>query len=75
MVSSDRDLLVLRAYDGICFVNPGEFLVVLRLVALSPLEMRTVFSPDALLKVWSSICLKSSLKDKVAEALSGLDQR
>lgn len=73
LVSSDRDLLVLRGHENVCVVNPGEFLVILRLAQLSPLEMRTNFSPDTLSHVWSSLCLTPSLKEKVAEALRGVD--
>jgi putative PIN family toxin of toxin-antitoxin system len=73
LVSSDRDLLVLQAYDDVCIVNPGEFLIVLRLAQRSPQELRTAFSANTLLHVWSSICLIPSLKEKVAEALGGFE--
>lgn len=73
LVSSDHDLLVLRAYEQVCIVNPGEFLVALQLSRLTPPEIRTLFSIDALLQVWSSICLIPSLKEKVAEALGGVE--
>lgn len=69
LVSSDRDLLVLREYAGICILNPGEFLIALQLARLSSSEMRTAYSGDALLQIWSSLCMHSSLKKQVADAL------
>ncbi len=71
IVSSDHDLLTLRSYRDTCIVNPGEFLVVLRLAALSSQELSRVFSTDTLLHIWSSICLIPALKDKVGDALGG----
>lgn len=69
LVSSDRDLLVLREYEGICILNPGEFLIVLQLARLSPADMRIAFSRDTLLYIDISLCMGASLREKVAEAL------
>lgn len=69
LVSSDRDLLVLRQYEGICILNPGEFLAALRLTHLSPVEMRAAFSRETLLHVRTALCLDPILRKKIADAM------
>ncbi len=70
LVSSDRDLVVLRQYEGVCVLNPGEFLVALQLARLSAADLRAAFSRDALQDALDTLCLDPSLREKVAAALA-----
>jgi len=69
LVSSDRDLLVLRRYEGVCILNPGEFLIALHLARLSPADLRAAFSAGALQDALDTLCLDPSLREKIAAVL------
>jgi putative PIN family toxin of toxin-antitoxin system len=69
LVSSDRDLLVLRRYDGVCVLNPGEFLIALQLRRLAPEEIKQRYSQPALRAVLDSLCLDAEARQKVATAV------
>jgi putative PIN family toxin of toxin-antitoxin system len=70
LVSSDRDLLVIRQYQGICIVNPGEFLMALQLTRLTATQIRRAFSEGTLRASLESLCLDAALRRKVDEVLS-----
>lgn len=69
IVSSDRDLLTIRQYEGVCILNPGEFLIVLQLTRLSVDEIVRTYSREALTAGLNTLCLDPSLTEKVEEAV------
>lgn len=70
IVSSDRDLLTIREYEGVCIINPGEFLIVLQLTRLTTLEIARLYSAEALTMGLDTLCLDPELARKVEEALA-----
>jgi putative PIN family toxin of toxin-antitoxin system len=70
LISSDRDLLVIDKYQGTCIVNPGEFLIALRLTRLTVPQIKRAYSEETLRTTLASLCLDASLRRKVEEALS-----
>jgi uncharacterized protein len=72
LVSSDRDLLVLSRYEGICIVNPGQFLAALHLARLSAEELWSQYSLEGLQSIFSSLCLEANTREKLIQAISHL---
>ncbi len=68
LVSSDKDLLDLAQYEGVCILNPGQFLVALRLARLSAEEMKAQFSQETLATIGNNICLEPETAVKLNAA-------
>ena len=73
IVSSDRDLLVIREYEGVCILNPGEFLIVLQLTNLTVAEIAQVYSREALTIGLNTLCLDPLLTQKIQDAIKQAD--
>ena len=69
LVSSDKDLLVLRQYDGICILNPGEFLTALQLANLTVSEIQAGYQQQTLQAITMDLCLEPDTKAKALNAL------
>jgi putative PIN family toxin of toxin-antitoxin system len=69
LVSSDRDLLDMGSYEGVCILNPGEFLVALRLYKLSVSEIQERYSRDTLQTIQAALCLDPDSSAKVNQAM------
>lgn len=70
LVSSDKDLLDLRQYEGVCILNPGQFLIALRLAKLTTGEMKATFSQEALATIQENVCLEPETAAKLTAAIS-----
>jgi putative PIN family toxin of toxin-antitoxin system len=68
LVSSDKDLLGLDQYEGVCILNPGQFLIALRLAKMTAVEMKTTFSQQALTAIQENVCLEPETAVKLATA-------
>ena len=68
LVSSDKDLLDLKQYEGVCILNPGQFLIALRLAKLTAVEMKATFSQETLATIQENVCLEpeTAVKLKLA---------
>lgn len=69
LVSSDNDLLDMGQYEGICILNPGQFLVAMRLSGLSAEEMKAQFSQKTLAAIQYNLCLEPETAVKLSTAL------
>jgi putative PIN family toxin of toxin-antitoxin system len=69
LVSSDRDLLDIGRFRDTCILNPGQFLVALRLYQMSPAEMKRRYSLEALRVVQRELCLDKETTARVAQAI------
>lgn len=69
LVSSDKDLLVLRQYAGICILNPGEFLTALQLANLTIPEIQAGYQQQTLQAIATDLCLEPTTKANVGAAL------
>lgn len=69
LVSSDKDLLDMGSYEGICILNPGELLVALQLHKFSVTEIQERYSRDALQTIQSALCLDPDTSAKVNQAI------
>jgi putative PIN family toxin of toxin-antitoxin system len=69
LVSSDRDLLDLGRFRETCILNPGQFLVALRLYQMSPDEMQRRYSLEALQAIQGGLCLEGETAAKLAHLL------
>lgn len=69
LVSSDRDLLDIGRFQGICILNPGQFLVAAKLARLSSAEIRARYSRDILAEVAKTLCLEPATLAKVRDAI------
>src|SRR5690606_30389292 len=70
LVSSDDDLLDIGRFHETCILNPGQFLVALRLHQMSPAEMKRRYSLEALQVIQRSLCLEQETAAKVAQAVT-----
>lgn len=70
LVSSDKDLLDLKQYEGICIVDHGTFLIALRLAKLTAAEMKATFSQEALQTIQENVCLEPETAVSLTTALS-----
>ncbi|MGB8648249.1 MAG: putative toxin-antitoxin system toxin component, PIN family [Anaerolineae bacterium] len=70
LVSSDRDLLELRRYQGIGIVNPGEFLIALELYDMKGAEMAAHYAHSTLESIQANIPLEAGTATRLAEALA-----
>ncbi len=68
LVSSDKDLLALKQYEGICILDPGTFLIALRLAKLTTAEIKAAFSQETLRSVQQNVCLEPETAVKLAAA-------
>jgi putative PIN family toxin of toxin-antitoxin system len=73
LISSDRDLLDIGRFQTTCILNPGQFLVVLRLHQISPAEMKRRYSLEALQAIQRGLCLEPETAAKVAQAISAFN--
>lgn len=73
IVSSDRDLLTIRQYEGVCILNPGEFLIVLQLTNLTTVEIALTYSHETLTLGLNTLCLDPLLAQKIQDALKRAD--
>lgn len=70
LVSSDRDLLDMRRYQGIAIVNPGEFLLALELYPMEAGAIAARFDRDVLMDIQRSVPLEPETTARVGEALA-----
>jgi len=69
LVSSDKDLLDLGQYEGVCILNPGQFLITLRLAKMTATEMKSSFSQEALVAIRENVCLEPETAVKLTSAI------
>ena len=69
LVSSDRHLLALEQYQGVCILNPGQFLVALQLANSSSERLRELYSTETLRSVLAEICLDAETREKITTYL------
>ena len=70
LVSSDKDLLTLKQYEGICILDPGTFLIALRLAKLTVAEIKATFSQATLRTIQENVCLAEETAVKLTTALA-----
>ena len=70
LVSSDNDLLILKRYQDVCILNPGQFLVALQLAQLSIDQMKKQYSVNTLQTIQTTLCLEKGTLSKLTTALS-----
>lgn len=70
IVSSDKDLLEMKVFEGICILNPGQFLVILQLSRMDTVKIKTTYSSETLHRIQQNLCLDSETKKKVELALA-----
>lgn len=68
LVSSDKDLLELKQYKGICILDPGTFLIALRLAKLTVDEIKATFSQETLRTIQENVCLEEETAVKLINA-------
>lgn len=68
LVSSDKDLLDMGSYEGVCILSPGEFLVALQLHKFSVDEIQQRYSRDTLQMIQATLCLDPETSAKVNQA-------
>ena len=68
LVSSDRDLLVLRTYQGVAIASPGQFLLALELHAMDAAAMAQRFAPEVLAEIEAAIPLEPDTAARLADA-------
>lgn len=69
LVTSDRDLLDMRRFEGTAIVNPGQFLLALELHAMAPAEMLARFGRQVLTDIHQAISLDPDTLARLAQAL------
>lgn len=69
LVSSDKDLLVLKQYEGVCILDPGTFLIALRLSKLTVDEIKATFGQETLRTIQENVCLAEETAVKLTTAL------
>lgn len=70
LVSSDKDLLDMKQYEDVCILDPGTFLIALRLAKLTAAEMKATFSQQALHTIQENVCLEPETAVSLTTALS-----
>lgn len=68
LVTSDKDLLDLKQYEGVCILNLGQFLVALTLWQASASDIRRRYSRETLQTIVATVCLEPVTREKVIEA-------
>ena len=68
VVSSDKDLLALKQYEGVCILDPGTFLIALRLAKLAAAEIKATFSQETLRTIQENVCLEEETAAKLINA-------
>ncbi|MCB8979792.1 MAG: hypothetical protein H6657_20465 [Ardenticatenaceae bacterium] len=63
-------MLELKQYEGICILDPGTFLIALRLAKLTVDEIKATFSQETLLTIQENVCLKEETAVKLTTAIS-----
>lgn len=74
LVSSDRDLLDMRHYEGVAIVNPGQFLLALELSAMDAAALAHRFDEELLKEVLQTVPLEPGTAAQVQRALALLDE-
>jgi putative PIN family toxin of toxin-antitoxin system len=69
LVSSDKDLLDMASYEGVCILNPGEFLAALQLHRFSVDEIQQRYSRDTLQMIQATLCLDLETGARLVQAL------
>jgi putative PIN family toxin of toxin-antitoxin system len=69
LVSSDNDLLVMKSYEGVAIVNPGQFLLAFELSTLDAEAMAQRFDYSTLDGIQQSLVLEPETADRLAAAL------
>lgn len=69
LVSSDKDLLDMKVFQGVCILNPGQFLVVLQISRMDATKLNSFYSPETLRLIQQNLCLDSETRNKVDLAL------
>jgi putative PIN family toxin of toxin-antitoxin system len=65
LVSSDNDLLILRRYEDVCILNPGQFLAALQLARLSVEQIQKQYNADTLQTIRNNLCLEKETLAKL----------
>ena len=68
LVSSDQDLLAMRHYRGVAFVNPGQFLLALELHSMSEGEMAERFGRQVLSEILDTVPLEPETAARLKRA-------
>lgn len=74
LVSSDRDLLDLRRYQGVAIVNPGQFLLALELYSMEASAIAARFSREVLAEIGAAVPLEPTTTARLAEAAAMLNR-
>lgn len=69
LISSDRDLLILRRYQRVAIVNPGQFLVALELYPLDARSMAQRYRREVLTEIRDRFPLEAVTLAKLEAAL------
>jgi len=70
LVSSDRDLLDMKRYQGVAILNPGQFLLALALYEMESEEMVQRFEHDTLKGIAETIPLEPKTASRLEAALA-----
>lgn len=74
LVSSDRDLLDVRTYQGVAIVSPGQFLLALELQAMDVRAIAARFDRAVLADIQDTVPLEPETAARVTEALAMLGE-
>jgi putative PIN family toxin of toxin-antitoxin system len=74
LISSDRDLLDMGVFQGVCILNPGQFVAALQLARLSVEVIQADYSLQALQTIRSELRLDAVTQQKLVQAIEGLEQ-
>lgn len=69
LVSSDRDLLSMRAFRDVAIVNPGQFLLALELYSLSDQELAKRFDRETLEGIHQTLSLEPDTRSRLVAAI------
>lgn len=69
LVSSDKDLLDMGSYEGVCILSPGEFLAALQLHKFSVDKIQEHYSRNTLQRIQTTLCLDPDTSAKLREAI------
>jgi uncharacterized protein len=70
LVSSDKDLLDMKAYRGVAIVNPGQFLLALELHALDVKALVRRFDRETLVGIPQALPLEPETAARLLEAIA-----
>ena len=57
-------------YQGVCILNPGQFLVALHLARLTPAAVKAQYSWETLQTILATLCLDAETRRKLVQAMS-----